>query len=196
MDDNTLKQLWLHSNKEQRIEINTEKLLENLNRKTLKMNKFIRRRDRLEIFLSACMIPLFGWWLLVVPQLSVKIGSGIIVMTCVLVIFKLIRARKVKIKEEISSPLKYNLMISLQSVTQQRKLLDTVLWWYLLPFFIGVVCFFYSYSTTILSKIIYTVILTALYGYIYFLNKRAVKKHLIPLENNLIKALDELSSEE
>jgi hypothetical protein len=35
-----------------------------------------------------------------------------------------------------------------------------------------------------------------LYGYIYYLNKRALKKHLKPLENNIIKAIDELSSEE
>jgi hypothetical protein len=31
-----------------------------------------------------------------------------------------------------------------------------------------------------------------LYGYIYYLNKRAVRKHLKPLEDSLKKALDEL----
>jgi hypothetical protein len=196
MDENKLKQLWLNSNKEQRIEINSEKLLETINQKILNMDKLIKRRDRLEIFLAVCMIPLFGWWLIAVPQILIKIGSGIITAACLLVIFKLVSARRVNIKEEIASATKYHLMVSLQRVRNQIKLLNTVLWWYFLPFFIGVICFFYSYSLTVISKAVYTIIVAALYGYIYYLNKRALKKHLKPLEDNIKKALDELSSED
>lgn len=196
MDENTLKQLWLNSTREQRVEINGEKLLESINQKILNMDKLIRRRDRLEIFVSVCMIPLFGWWLITVPQILGKVGAGIIMAACLLVIFRLIYARKVNVKEEITSAIRYHLMVSLQRVRQQIKLLSTVLWWYLLPFFIGVICFYYSYPTTLISKVVYTIIVATLYGYIYYLNKRAVKKHLKPLEENLKKALDELLSGE
>jgi Flp pilus assembly protein TadB len=196
MDENTLKQLWLDSDKEQRIEINSEKLLATINQKLLNMDKLVNRRDRLEIFVAICMIPLFVWWLLMVPQILAKIGAAIIIGGCLLVILKLVSARRVNVKEEIASATKNHLMVSLQRVRNQIKLLNTVLWWYFLPFFIGVICFFYSYSITLISKAVYTIIVAALYGYIYYLNKRALKKHLKPLENNIQKALDELSSEE
>jgi Flp pilus assembly protein TadB len=196
MDENTLKQLWLDSNKEQRIEINSEKHLETINQKLLNIDKLIKRRDKLEIFFGVFMIPLFVWWLIAVPQILAKVGACFIIGGCLLVIYNLISARRVNVKEEIASATKYHLMVSLQRVQNQIKILSTVFWWYFLPFFIGVICFFYSYSITFIGNAVYTIIVAALYGYIYYLNKRALKKHLKPLENNIIKAIDELSSEE
>jgi hypothetical protein len=196
MDENTLKQLWFNSNKEQRIEINSEKLMESLNQKVLNMDKLLKRRDRLEIYVAICMMPLFVWRLVISPQLLARIGAAIIAGACLLVILKLVSARRVNLKEEIASATQYHLMVSLLRVQKQIKLLSTVLWWYLLPFFIGVVCLFYSYSITFTSKAVYTIIVAALYSYIYYLNRRALKKHLKPLERNIKKALDEYSTEE
>jgi hypothetical protein len=196
MDENTLKQLWLNSNKEQKIEINSEKFMETLNQKVLNMDKLLKRRDRLEIFVAICMMPLFAWWLVTSHQLLARIGDAIIFGGCLLVILKLVSARRVNVKEEIASATQHHLMVSLLRVQKQIKLLSNVLWWYFLPFFIGVVCLFYSYSITYTSKAVYTIIVAVLYGYIYSLNKRALKKHLKPLEGNIKKALDEYSSEE
>jgi Flp pilus assembly protein TadB len=196
MDENALKQLWLDANKAERVEINPERFLETINQKLLNMDRRIKTRDRLEIFVALFMIALFGWWVIAAPQLFTKIGSGIIVGACLLVIYKLVSAKRVKIDPTISSATNYHLQVSLQRVRNQIRLLDTVFWWYLLPFFVGIMCLFYSYSITFTSKAFYTVTVAALYGYIYYLNKRTVRRHLKPLEDNIKNALDEFSSEE
>ena len=196
MDENSLKQLWLNTSTEQRVEINIDLLIESITQKILKMKKQIKSRDAREIFLSICMILLFGWLLIVVPMLLAKIGAAIIIAGCILVIFRLINASKINLKDDKFSEIKLNLMVSLQRVRKQKKLLGSVLWWYLLPFFIGVNCFYYAYAGTITSKVIYTIIVAALYGYIYWLNQRAIQKHLNPLEEKILKALNELSEED
>ena len=197
MDDDRLKQLWLSSGNEQRrVEINTDLLIGSLTPKIKSMEKRIRRRDSREILVCICMIPLFGWWLITIPQLFAKIGSAIIIAACLLVIFRLIRARRVNIKEDAASEIRHNLAISLQLIRQQIKLLDTLLWWYLLPFFTGIIFFYSSLTNSILSKAIYSVIVVTVYGYIYYLNKKAIKIHLKPMEEHLARILNDLSASE
>ncbi len=193
MDEDILKQLWLGSSKEQNIEINAKKLIESINLKLSKMNKGIKRRDIQEISIAVLLIPIFGWWFLVMPQVLAKIGAAIIFINCILVIIKLIRARKVSVNEETASQIKYHLMVSLQRLRNQINLHSTMFWWYLLPFFIGVICFFYAFVNSILANAIYTFIVAVLYSYIWYLNQRFVKKYLKPLEKNIINALSELS---
>jgi hypothetical protein len=141
------------------------------------------------------MMPLFGWWLVAVPLILVKIGAGILLLSCVLVVIRLSYARKINVNEDTSSAIKYHLTVSLERVRSEIKLHDTVLWWYLLPFFIGIICFFFAYLVTFLSISIYSILVAALYAYIYYLNKKVVKRNLRPLEANILRALTELSIE-
>ena len=196
MDEDSIKELWLSASKERKVEINAEMLIDSLAKKIKQMERRVRRRDRREIVIGLLMIPLFGWWCVTIPQLFAKMGSAIIVAACLFVIFKLIRARRVSGKEDAASDIRYNLSLSLQLLRRQIKLLDTVLWWYLLPFFTGVIFFYFSLVSNTLGRVAYAFVVVAAYGYIYYLNKRAVKKHLKPLERNLTKVLDDLSLSE
>jgi hypothetical protein len=196
MDEDTLKKLWMKAGNEQEVRINPEKLIESVKKKLLKMEKLIKRRDRLEIIFALTMFALFTWWLIVVPILAVKIGSAIILLACLLVIFRLVRASRVHLKERSTSDIKNELMISLVLVRNQINLLSTVLWWYLLPFFVGIVCIFYAYLHSVLSFSIYTLIVALVYAYIWYGNKKSVKNHLQPLEKNLTRIIDELSTPE
>ena len=193
MDESNLKQWWLNSSASQKVEVDTEKLLVNINQKMIKMKKTIKRRDRLEITVAACMIPLFVYMVINSPALLAKVGAAVIAGTCILVIFKLARARRISVKEDAASPIRHQLLVSLQQLNQQIQLVSTVLWWYLLPFFVGVTCLFYSASYSALNKAVYTAAVMILYGYIYYLNRKTLKKHLIPLHKNLTKALDEFA---
>lgn len=196
MDDKSLKQLWLSAGREQNVEINAEKLIESIGRKIMKMEKSIKRRDALEIFLAIMMTPLFVWWLIVVPLIFVKVGSVLILAGFFLVIFKLIIARRINDKQDSSSEIKYFLLVSLQLVKNQINLLNTTLWWYLLPFFLGIASIFYAYLSSPIIFGIYLLIVAVVYGFIWYGNKKTVKKHLNPLKESLIKALEELSAPE
>src|SRR5215471_20317550 len=122
MDDDTLRQLWLNADQQQKVEIDMEKLIETINLKLSKMDKHIKRRDVQEIFIAALFIPLFGWWMIASIPLLAKIGAAIIFVNCILVILKLINARKVKVTEENTSQIKYHLTVSLQRVRNQIRL--------------------------------------------------------------------------
>jgi Flp pilus assembly protein TadB len=106
------------------------------------------------------------------------------------------RARRVNVQNDIASEVQHKLLVSRQLLRQQIKLLQTILWWYLLPFFVGVILFYFASVTSTLSKVIYIVIVAAVYGYIYYLNRRAVERHLKPLEESLTKTLNDLSGSE
>jgi hypothetical protein len=194
MDEDSLKRLWRNTGSMQKIEINSEKLIESVSNKLSNMERMIKRRNRLEIFLAIVMLVLFVWWAIVVPILAVKIGSSIIGAACLLVVFRLTRARKVNLKQENVSDIKFELMVSLQLVKQEFNLLNTVLWWYLLPFFVGIVFIFYAYLHSLLSFSIYTLIVVLIYGFIWYKNKRVAKDYLKPLEKNLTRILSELSA--
>lgn len=193
MDEDSLKRLWSDSNKEQKVAINPDILIDSIHHKSLYMENKIKQRDKSEIIVAVLMILVFGCLFYVFPQVLAKIGAGIIVVSCMLIIFRLIRARKVNIKQETSSEIKYHLSVSLQQVRQQINLLNTVFWWYLLPIFIGVLCMYYGLSKSFTSRAVYTVIVTIIYGYIWYLNKEAVRKKLKPLEAEIQQALKELS---
>ena len=196
MDEDSIKELWLSASNEREVEINAEILIDSLAKKIKQTERTVRRRDRREIVIGLLMIPLFGWWCVTIPQLFAKIGSAIIVAACLFVIFKLVRARRVGGKEDATSDIRYNLSVSLQLLKRQIKLLDTVLWWYLLPFFTGVIFFYFSLVSNTLGRVVYAFVVVAAYGYIYYLNKRAVRKYLRPLEKNLTKILDDLALSE
>jgi len=196
MDEDDVKQLWLNSGKEHSVEINNDKLVESLTNKLKGIEKKIGRRDVGEIFICICLIPLFAWWAITVPQLLGKIGCIIIVAACLLIIFKLVNEKRVHVQNDVASAVQHKLIVSQQRLRQQIKLLQTVAWWYLMPSFIGVILFYFATSTSALSKVIYTIIVATTYSYIYYLNKRAVKKQLKPLEERLAKLLTDLSASE
>jgi hypothetical protein len=196
MDEKTLRELWQRAGSDQKIEINIEKLIESTKGKLLNMERLIKIRNRVEIFISVAIFGLNIWWLFYVPVFAVKIGSAIIAAGCLLVICRLVLASKINLKQDNTADIKFELMVSLQLVRQQINLLNSVLWWYLLPFFIGIICIFYAYLHSVLSFSIYTLIVALLYGYIWYKNKRAVIKYLKPLEENLIRLLEELSKPE
>ena len=105
-------------------------------------------------------------------------------------------ARRNNIKKDTASAINYHLMVSLQSVKRQIKLLDTVGLVVSSSFFCrsNLLLLFFPVSFT--SKAIYTITVAILYGYIYYINKREITKVLKPLEQNISKLLHELSKPE
>lgn len=193
MEDHTLKQLWLHSCESQQLDINPDQLLQSIDLSVAKMERLVRRRDRREIGAAVCMIPIFLYCMFIFVNPFAKTGAAIITAGCLLSIARILRAKKAIVREDASSAVIFYLQVSLKKVQNQVKLPDTVLWWYLLPLSTGVLCLFYSFSMPIAIKIIYTIVVVAMGGFIYFLNKRAVRKYLRPLEQSLTSALNKLS---
>jgi len=73
----------------------------------------------------------------------------------------------------------------LNAVRAQSRLLGSVLWWYLLPLFVGVTVATWGLRIDPFTKILCTVFFVAVNAFIYRLNQRARAKQLLPLEAQL-----------
>lgn len=60
MDEDSLKRLWSDSNKEQKISINPDILIDSIHHKSLYMENKIKQRDKSEIISAVLMILIFG----------------------------------------------------------------------------------------------------------------------------------------
>lgn len=196
MEETEMKGLWIQSPRSRSVKIDVNKLVENLDKKISTMEKTVKQRDKMEIFLAVLMIGLFTWWLIVVRLLIVKIGAVSILAGCILVTIKLLRAKKTNIKQDGTADVNYYLTVSLQLVKNQIKLQETILWWYLLPFYCGIECFFFAYINSVKAIAVYSLFTLLLYGYIWYVNKKSVRVHLKPLAKNVTEALNQLSGSE
>src|SRR6516165_2023080 len=110
MDEKTLRELWQRAGSDQKIEINIEKLIESTKGKLLNMERLIKIRNRVEIFISVAIFGLNIWWFYV-PVFAVKIGSAIIAAGCLLVICRLVLASKINLKQDNTADIKFELMV-------------------------------------------------------------------------------------
>jgi hypothetical protein len=198
MLEQELKEIWKTASQVERIKFDLSRLMIDLNKKMRSIERAIRRRDRREIVAAVLMIPIYGYLAYEIPFMMSKIGSIVILIWCVYVIFKLRNVQKTKRKTDLSLSFSEQLESQKTHMTQQVKLLDTVLYWYILPPYIGNIIFIfglsdpseYEWSNIVLDvylplsmpyKIAYLVSGAIVSGVILWLNKSIVKKTLKPL---------------
>ncbi len=213
MLEQELKNIWKNSSKTERIKFETSRLIIDLNRKMNRFEKTIQYRDIREIASSVLGILLFGYFVYVIPFLLTKIASVFMVIWFAYVIYKFRAAKKYKSSANLSLSFHEQLKNQKENMIQQARLLDTVLYWYLLPPFILNVIFImglgsptdYSWANTtanrllpltITYKIGYLIFIAVLYAGILWLNKRAVKKGINPVIEDIERVLQQLERED
>jgi hypothetical protein len=193
MNENELNQLWLLQPQPKLKEMDTRTMLILLDKRISRLERLVKRRDRSETTIAIAMIVFFGWLVVKVPFPVSKIGAAIIAGSCILIIYKLKRARKVTIQADPSQDVTSYLKVSLEKVQKQAHLLRTVLYWYFLPLYAGVISFYLPFSASVTAKLIYGIFVTALYGFLYVLNRRAFRRFLMPLQKAIVESINELS---
>lgn len=144
-----------------------------------KLEALVRRRDRLETGVALAIAPFFAAVLVLSTSSVGRIGAAILVLSCVFIPLRLARARRLFRPAGPDSPLRDFLAAERERLLAQRRLLRSIVWWYLLPLGIGVVLLFGSRSSA-LATAVYAAIVLALYAGIYRLNQRAVATELDP----------------
>ena len=192
MDENELKLLWSLSSTTQSVTIDEGQLLQSISKQVAMMERKVRKRDFREISVAVVMMFFFSGVLLRIPAVIGKVGATIIVLNCMVVIYKLLRARVKITTDNTQNALTY-LDSSLKGIQKQIKLLNTVLWWYILPFGIGVLCVYCSSGHSPQNKVIYSLAVVMICSFTYYLNRRAVTRNLRPLEEQLKKLIKDLT---
>jgi hypothetical protein len=193
MDNQDFKAIWQASNKKDLVKFKPDKLSTEIVSKLNKFNKKTKLNVYTEIIVAILMIPFFTYLVIVIPFVLSKIGAGIIATSMFFVIFKMTSSLK-KENESIDLPMRDYLLNRKQHLLKQIRIIDTVLYWYILPPGIGVLLFIIGFKTNTLLLILSLTISVVVYLAIYVINKQAVKKYFKPLLKELENCIDELNN--
>jgi Ca2+/Na+ antiporter len=194
MIDEELKRIWQGASEEARIQFNQSRLLIEMEQKLKRFDDTIKHRNYMEIFVAILLIPVFTAIGYFTPYPISRLGAGLIILYCFLVIFKLLHTRRQKNKIDYTTTLKQQLITAKIYIEHEKRLLNTVLYWYLLPPFAGCILFWAGMPMNpwMLGFLILFAILVN--GYIWWLNKRAVKTGMNPLIEQIDATLKELEA--
>ncbi len=179
MNEYNLKNIWQSSGNRDHFQFDKTKLISDLELNLNKFKKSIKYRDWREISVAIIMIPLFGFAAYKTPFVLSKIGAIIIVGWCVFLIIRLLTAKKNIGISPTNSYINY-LIKSREYLMAQKGLLDTVLYWYILPSVTGVLLFFMGFDLSFLKRIFFVTITLGLGVFTFLINKYAVKKGILP----------------
>ncbi|WP_293750275.1 hypothetical protein [uncultured Paraglaciecola sp.] len=173
-------------------------VIELLVKETSKVDKSIKRRDRLEISIALLLIPVWSWKLFYSASLVQTTGLWIAIVACLYIPYKLLKTK------QINAPKDNSVMAFLQfekiKIENQKKLLESVAVWYIAPLMVAIVLITAGATVDETGIPRITEQLAIYYGFcvmlvigIYFLNKRAVKKQLLPLLDKIKQRISELN---
>lgn len=169
-----------------------------LAKETSKVDKSVKRRDIIEISIALLLIPVWSWKLFYSASLVQTIGLWIAIVACVYIPYKLIKAKQVDAPKD-SSVMAF-LQFEKTKIENQKKLLESIAVWYIAPLMVAIVLITAGATVNEIGIPRITEQLAIYYGFcvmlvigIYFLNKRAVKKQLLPLLDKIKQRISELN---
>ena len=212
MLEQELKEIWKNSSSEERIKFDLSILIIEVNEKMNKLEKAIRKRDTVDLITSIVSIPLFGYMAYTVPFPITKIGIILAMIGFVWIIIK--RRNHQKLKSPISPDMSFRDQLKSQKsrLRNEVRLLDTVLYWFLIPGFIPYTISIlglgdpaaYGWSNAIIDQILplpfiyklgYLFFALVVFAAIYWANKRVIKKTLKPMIQDIENAQLQLENE-
>ncbi len=197
MLEKELKDIWRNSSQAEQIKFDLSKLMIELNAKLHHIEKAIHKRDWIETAASSVGIIFFSYLAYEIPFLLSKTACLFGVFWFGYVIYRLWNVKK-NGKSDFSQSFKEVLKSEKDHLLKQAHLLNTVLYWYVLPPFLLNTLFViglgdpavYSWSNFLtdlllpfstMEKVGILVGLSFFYAFIVWMNKRAVKKEIDPL---------------
>lgn len=191
MELEELKNVWKRQKTPPRESYSPSELMMIINNKMISFEDRIRSRDRLEIIACIVVIVFFGIYFFVTDSLWQQAGSVVLVAACFFIWYKL-RATDLYSLEErplVDLPMSVHLERELERVKEQKKLLERIAWWYLLPMVLGLLIFSVGFRTNDLAKVLYMITVVGGGYYVWHLNQRSVKRRFEPLIRELEEAL-------
>jgi len=206
MKEQELRNIWMRSSEKENITIDTTQLIDNFKMGAENRERIVRLRDRREIIAAFIGISIHIYIVMHLPFSIPSVGAILATISLCYFIYKLRIHRKSRYMQDLFLPLKEQLQNQRQFMINQAKLLDTVLYWGFLPFFISYMIFIWgsvnmeAYDSVLITKlkvkVIATIVMIAYGIYIVRLNKRAARVNWEPLIKQIDTILHNLKSEE
>ncbi len=181
MIEDELIKIWQSSPNQERVKFEKSRLMLDVQSTLDHLHKKIGYRDAMEQIAVVVGIPIFAYYAYHIPFVLTKITSVLIIFWGVFVIIRIRSAKKHKPSAFTETYLEY-LYKTREYLRIQKRLLDSVLYWYILPAM--TLIFLFTLGPGIagrLPKIVKIAAGNVAIGVAtYFLNKRAVQKQLMP----------------
>jgi hypothetical protein len=197
MNDDELKKLW----QQQTLRVPDLSAAQVISAMQNKMSQFratLRSRDIRELVACLVVIIIFGFYFFHHRAPISRVGDLIVIGGAIFIAWKLMHTRRITPPAPPGATIVESLSTELNSVRAQSGLLGSVLWWYLLPLTIGELAFVWGglpihYGSTnpaalwiiVPTDIVITLVVIAVNAQVYWLNQRARRKQLLPLEAQL-----------
>jgi hypothetical protein len=180
MEDELIK-IWQSSPNQERVKFEKSRLMLDMQSSMDRLHRSIKYRDLREYIAIVIIIPAFAFSAYFIPFLLTKIASVLIIGYAVFVGLKLRNAKKTKPSAFTEPYLEY-LYKTRAYLLVQKQLLDSVLYWYILPGATLTMMFLLGFGLVDRSKQIIKMALIniGLAVATYYLNKSAVQKELVP----------------
>jgi hypothetical protein len=165
-----------------------------------RLHATILRRDVRETFASVVVVVVFSCLMFSAKSWVDRLGYVIIAIGGITIPFVLWRARSRSLATISTATFRDFVNVEIDYLHRQVRLLRSVTWWYLLPFYMGLALVLvglmgprYSLGDLILLCVCLAVI-AGLYVYIWWLNQTARKTDLEPLLNYYLEMRTALDS--
>ena len=152
----------------------------------------IVRRDLIETVTAVVLIFVFGRMVISLDDLISRIGAGSLVLSLLLIIWKLHRTRTIQCPAPIDAPVRDFCRIELDRLDRQIQLLRRVLWWYIAPIIVGANMGYIGTNGLGIDSLFYVLFTVLLAWFIYALNMLAVATVLMPLHDEVADVLSRL----
>ncbi|GAA4453126.1 hypothetical protein [Novipirellula rosea] len=171
-------------------------LLDSVAERVLKCHRKLKStldgRDAREVGVCVFLIFVFGFYVWLFNQFYIRVGSLIVVAACVEVSAVLLWARRgLRVAPDELSVRDFT-EHQRTLVRRQIRLLRNIAWWYLLPFFIGLMVMTYGFGNLLLL-IGFGIATLVMYWVIWRMNQRAIADELGPLDEAytmMLEAID------
>ena len=215
-----LKEIWKNSSQAEKIKFETSRLLIDLNAKMNRMEKVIKRRDVREIAASVFGILLFGYFTYEIPFPMTKIACVLSMVWFGYLIYKLKKNKNQKHSNDLAIPLNEQLVNQKENLQKEANLLNTVLYWYVLPPLFANLLFIlgfgdpaaydwhpfiiekllegnmlYILPISIKMKMVYITGSLLFNVFVIWINKRAVRKGINPIIKDIERMQAQLESD-
>lgn len=198
MNDQELKQLWQRQVLAPPTKLPDDQLIQAMKQKMSQFGRTIFWRDVREVAACLLVIGLFLPGYFKTTTWLAQTGCLVEVFGAIFIAFRLIYSKRRDDRNLTADSLRGYLLHERRKIETQIRLLSTVLWWYILPLYIGAVMVVFGIggSRGMVFKVTFAVFYAVICGGIWWLNQYAVKKHLLPLQEELDRTLDSVSVKE
>jgi len=168
---------------------NEEETMQAIRLQAKRFDRKLRIRDWLETTAALVVVAIFA---AVLPSMNwlARAGLGLVIAACFFIAWRLHATRRCRQAVGADRPVAEVLAAEVRRIDDQIGLLESVLWWYILPIALGCVMAVAGMRGLGWFTLGYAGLVIALGAFIYWLNQRAVRAGLKPRRRELVRMLE------